>query len=86
MRMTEKKIRANDLWMQALHKTKKVSVINLWDKCTIVYIENKVDLDKRSDKKKKAKTMKALNIFPEGKRYVGFRVQSIKAGYLSVSL
>lgn len=73
--------------MHALHKTKKVSVINLWDKCTIVYrIENKVDLDKRSDKKKKATTMKTLNIFPEGKRYVGFRVQSIKAGYLSVSL
>ena len=73
--------------MHALHKTKKVSVINLWDKCAIVYhTENKVDLDKRSDKKKKATTMKILNIFPEGKRYVGFRVQSIKAGYLSVSL
>ena len=51
-----------------------------------IHIENKVDLDKRSDKKKKATTMKTLNIFPEGKRYVGFRVQSIKAGYLSVSL
>ena len=55
--------------MQALHKTKKISVINLWDKCAIVYhIENKVDLDKRSDKKKKATTMKTLKNLPGGEK------------------
>lgn len=41
--------------MQTLHKTKQISVINLWDKCHIAYyIENKVDLDKQGDKKKKS--------------------------------
>ena len=66
--------------MQILHKTKAMSVINLWDKCHIVYsLENKAE----HEVKKKSENNEGTLHLPGGKRNARL---SIKAGYLSFSL